>query len=74
MPIRTKRTRVQRFGTEDQYLSARGQPRTLRNRVLVRDFADRYRAQRRLAGDLFSYLDSNLGRVLGVPGKGSVQT
>lgn len=72
MPIRTKRTRVQRFGVEDQYLSARGQPRTLRNRVLVRDFADRYRAQCRSAGDLFSYLDSNLGRVLAGAANGTV--
>ncbi len=65
--------RLPRFGVEDEYLAARGQPRTLRNRVLVRDFAERYRAQRRKAGDLFSFLDSNLGRVLALPGKGPLQ-
>jgi hypothetical protein len=73
MPVRMKRTRVQRFGVADEYLSARGQPRTMRNRVLVRDFADRYRAQARNGRDLFSWLDSNLGRALGASRNGGVQ-
>lgn len=71
--VRMKRSKVERFGLEDEYLCARGQPCTMRNRVLVRDFAARYRAQAGRGGrDLFSYLDSNLERVLAQPVGGPV--